>query len=115
VASLGSEEIDQDSASPSSYTTRGSFGHWCASRLPGCDYSYLAAEFGTYPVLRVLTGLRAENQAHHWAPPGGAVLERTRADLLELFCPRDARWREQVITRAYDLVERVGRTCGGRG
>ena len=35
-----------------------------------CSYFYLCAEFGTYPPVRMLAGLRAENQAQFW---GGCV------------------------------------------
>ena len=48
------------------YRTRGSFGQWCVAQSRTRDYLYATGEFGTCNPLRVLAGLRAENQAHHW-------------------------------------------------
>ena len=89
------------------YSTRGSFGGWCAAHRGGRHYLYATAEFGTYRVLRVLTGLRAENQAHHWASPGDPRIARAKRQLVELFCPRSPDWRSQVIARSNQLVQQA--------
>ena len=89
------------------YNTHGSFGGWCAAHRGGRHYLYATAEFGTYHVLRVLTGLRAENQAHHWAPPDDPRIERAKEQLVELFCPRSPDWRRQVIDRSNRLVQQA--------
>jgi hypothetical protein len=60
---------------------------WCAANFAGLNYTYLCAEFGTYPLCQMLAGLRAENQAHHWEAPDSEVVRRTKARLKELFCP----------------------------
>ena len=49
------------------------------------DYLFACAEFGTYGPLRILAGLRAENQAHHWAPPTAASTVWAKQRLKELF------------------------------
>lgn len=86
------------------YSTRGSFGQWCVARNRARDYLYAAAEFGTYNPLRVLAGLRAENQAHHWGPPDSASTGRAKQQLVELFCPRAESWRTKVLTRGIQLA-----------
>ncbi len=86
------------------YRTRGSFGQWCAARNRSRDYLYAAAEFGTCNPLRVLAGLRAENQAHHWGLADSASSERAKQQLVALFCPRAESWRIQVLEQGMRLV-----------
>lgn len=88
------------------YRTRGSFGQWCVAQNRNRDYLYAAAEFGTYNLLRVLAGLRAENQAHHWDSPDSAATGRAKQQLVELFCPRAESWRTKVLQRGIQLVHR---------
>jgi len=89
------------------YRTRGSFGQWCVARNRGRDYLYAAAEFGTCNPLRVLAGLRAENQAHHWGSPDSASTAQAKQQLVELFCPRAERWRTGVLERSFQLIHRA--------
>jgi hypothetical protein len=91
------------------YHARGTFGPWCVAQTPGRDYLYLCAEFGTYSAMRIVAGLRAENQAHHWDRPDSAATVRTRQRLRELFCSGDAEWRAQALQQGLLLVERARR------
>lgn len=88
------------------YDTRGSFGRWCLARQLAPRYLFACAEFGTYGPLRILAGLRAENQAHHWAHPTSAAGARAKRRLQELFAPAAPAWRTAVIRRGMELVER---------
>ncbi|HET6576413.1 MAG TPA: M14 family metallopeptidase, partial [Fimbriiglobus sp.] len=98
------------------YRTRGGFGHWCPEAADGRDYLFLVAEFGTYPILRVLAGLRAENQAHHWGRPADPGTRRAKARLLELFCPASPRWRARVREQGVTLIRQaVAGLRGGAG
>jgi hypothetical protein len=101
---FGADAFERTQAPGVAYRTRGSFGQWCVARNRGRDYLYAAAEFGTYNPLRVLAGLRAENQAHHWGPPDNASTGRAKQQLVELFCPRAESWRTQVVERSLQLV-----------
>ena len=89
------------------YPVRGSFGQWCVAHNRGRDYLFATAEFGTYKPAQVLAGLRAENQAHHWGGPQEPSTERSKQRLVELFCPRSARWRARVLERAVQLVHQA--------
>jgi hypothetical protein len=103
---FGSNAIQATAATKIAYPVRGSFGQWCRSRF-GNQYWYAAAEFGTYNNIRVLAGLRAENQAHHWTPPGDPSIERAKRQLVELFCPQSETWRTEVLQRSRELVRRA--------
>lgn len=80
-SSLSAGFIEESTPAGVSYTTRGGLGRWCATNFAGLNYTYLCAEFGTYPLWQMLAGLRAENQAHHWAMPDSEIAQRTKARL----------------------------------
>ncbi len=95
------------------YHTRGSLGAWCAAVLAPARYAYFCAEFGTYPLWQVLAGLRAENQAHHWAEPRSRLTLRAKARLKELFCPRSPAWRKRALSNSIRLVQNALRGLAG--
>ncbi len=95
------------------YHTRGGFGRWCPEVAGGRDYLFLCAEFGTYPILTVLAGIRAENQAHHWGRPDDPATRRAKARLLELACPASPQWRRAVLERGVRVVRQA--VAGLRG
>ncbi len=102
---LGSQSIVSDQKNQA-YTPRGSIGKWCQQLLFGRFYTYFCAEFGTYPALKVLSGLRQENQAHHWSDAkDAAVSPESKQYFQELFCPRSPVWRQQVIQDSQRIVE----------
>jgi hypothetical protein len=76
-------------------------------RHPGIDYLYAGAEFGTYPPVKLLAGLRAENRAHHWGRPEASSTERAKQQLVELFCPQSGDWRTRVLDRSRELIARA--------
>lgn len=103
-----------DTAGGVAYRARGSLGPWCRERLAGRSYLGLCAEFGTYGPIRVLAGLRAENQAHHWADPAAPATRRAAARLRELFVPASPSWRRFAVRGGLDLIERAGAGLGDR-
>jgi len=104
---FGPDTYEQDNPNGVAYLPRGSFGPWCMAQGLAEDYLYLVAEFGTYGVVKMLAGLRAENQAHHWGRPGDPNTERARAGLRELFCPTSPEWRSRALGQGLQLVERA--------
>lgn len=89
------------------YRARGSFGRWCVARNFAPVYVFVLAEFGTYGGVSMIAGLRAENQAHHWADPGSIAARRAKERLRELFCPASASWRSRVVAKAVDVAEQA--------
>jgi uncharacterized protein DUF2817 len=90
-----------------SYHVRGGFDRWCLAQNPGRDYLHLCAEFGTYGPMRVIGGLRAENQAHHWGKPADRSTLRAKERIKELFCPASPQWRTQTFRTGVSLVEKA--------
>jgi hypothetical protein len=101
------ERVVESVRQAEAYTAQGSLGQWIvAQRLaPICRFAF--AEFGTMGDRHVLSALRAENQAHFWAPPGDPSIARATNRLLDAFCPRDPRWRTRAVGAAIALVERA--------
>ncbi len=89
------------------YNARGQMASHLRDRLPRCRYQCLTAEFGTYPGMRVLGALRAENRAHHHDRPGTASYRRAKQQISEAFCPADPRWRENVVASGLEIVRQA--------
>ena len=70
------------------YRASGSLGQWCLTQGFAPEYLFAFAEFGTYGTVRVLAGLRAENQAHHWGRPDQPGTLRAKERLRDSFAPR---------------------------
>jgi hypothetical protein len=90
-----------------SYPTRGGLGTWCQSRFDDRTYDFLCAEFGTYPGIRVLGALRAENQAYHWGRPDSRSTRRAKRRLVEAFAPADPGWRSSTLKQGRATVRRA--------
>lgn len=104
---FGTASFEDDRKSSIAYDVRGGLGRWCISRIPEREYVYVCVEFGTYGAIRVLSGLRAENQAHHWGQPTDRSTQLAKQRLKELFCPASVEWRDQVIQESIELVEKT--------
>jgi Protein of unknown function (DUF2817) len=85
------------------YQPRGTFGRWCQATFADLSYDFLLAEFGTYPMLRVLKALRAENRAHWWGRVEDESSLRAKKELLEVFVPQSQQWRKLVLEQGVDL------------
>jgi hypothetical protein len=101
---FGADVFHDRSPGRVAYQARGSFGPWLVERRFAPDYTFAFVEFGTYQDLRVLAGLRAENQAHHW---GGGGSGGAKARLRELFCPASGAWRTRTLADGLHLAERA--------
>lgn len=104
---FGADSFEASDSSGIAYDARGGFGRWCVSNGLAPDYLFACAEFGTYGPVKVLAGLRAENQAHHWGTPEAASTVLAKARLKELFCPSSEAWQSQVIERSMALIDRA--------
>jgi hypothetical protein len=107
TTSVGQHVLSEALRDPKAYTATGSLGQWCVARGLASRYLFAFAEFGTFSGPRILAGLRAENQAHHWAAAGDPATAAAKARLRELFCPSDPVWRVQAVQRALRIVEAV--------
>jgi hypothetical protein len=104
---FGAETVEGGDPDRTSYRARGHFGHWTTRfATPKRRYLYACAEFGTHGNLAMLSALRAENQAHHWARPDEPCTMQTKARLREMFCPSSPVWRRRALDGGLSLIER---------
>jgi hypothetical protein len=104
---FGEDKVQPWDTGGVSYAIRGGLGTWCKATFPGTAYDVLVAEFGTYPVMRVITALRRENQAHQWGGPDHPATRWAKEVLRETFAPGERRWRDQVVERGVAIVDQA--------
>lgn len=107
-------EVQPWDAGGVSYQIRGGLGAWCKQLFAGRDYDVLAAEFGTWPILRVIRALRAENMAHQWGTPDAPSTKRAKEALKETFVPADRGWRDVTVQRGLGIVDQAIEACMGQ-
>ena len=87
------------------YDASGLFNEWMRNHFSSRDYKDVCAEFGTYPVIRVLGALRAENRSHHHGSEASSSYQSSKRELLECFCPQDESWRERVVDSGLEIID----------
>ena len=73
-----------------------------------CDVGFVVAEFGTYPVDRMLRAMRGDNWLHQHGPKdllGDPVAREVKAEMLEAFRPDRAQWRIKVLDTGRELID----------
>ena len=105
------ENLEHLNPKATAYPIRGGLGKWCQAKFPECNYNFLTAEFGTYPILRGIKVTRAENQAHFWGQPKDPSCVWARQQLMEFSAPADPAWRSSVVSQGLDLVQRAIDVC----
>ena len=108
---FGSQVVEAGSGGVgTAYEASGTLGGWAMTHLGDTRYRFVCAEVGTYPVVRVLGSLRAENRTHFFGQPSSRAHQRAKAELLECFCPRSDRWREPVVEQGLAIIDRAVRS-----
>ena len=108
---FGSQVVEAGSGGGgTAYEASGTLGGWAMTHLGDTRYRFVCAEVGTYPVVRVLGSLRAENRTHFFGQPSNRAHRRAKAELLECFCPRSDRWREPVVEQGLAIIDRAVRS-----
>ena len=102
---FGADSFEACDSDGISYDARGGLGRWCVARGFASEYLFACAELGTFGPIKVLAGLRAENQAHHWGDSESESTQRAKKRLKELFCPTDEFWRSKVLSQSMKLVD----------
>lgn len=94
---LGKPLVDAAGADPSAYVVRGSLAEGLRRALPDATLHAVTQEFGTEPLLRIISALRDENRWHLHGE--GGVDHWSKQRLREALCPADLAWRRAVVRR----------------
>jgi hypothetical protein len=111
---FGAMVVHADPVASIAYQARGDLAAWCRATFPDRSYELLCAEFGTYRPLHVLGALRAENQAHFWAPPDHPSIRWAKRQLLEAFVPASPDWRARSVAQGLEIVRCAMLACAER-
>lgn len=88
------------------YNASGTFGEWMQHYFEDRDYRFVAVEYGTHPILRVLAALRAENCLHHYGTASEKRRNEIKNEMLECFCPASESWRKKVLSSGIDIIKK---------
>ena len=87
------------------YRVKGAYDTVYPRALPDAGVYFVAQEFGTYNVVRVVKALRAENRWHHYGD--GGIDHPTKLALRQKFAPEDESWRAAVLHRGRIVIRRA--------
>lgn len=103
-------EISAMHAGQVAYPALGTMTAWTTARHQAARFHAWGLEFGAYPGLHTLAALRDENRQHFYGDPYSSDFRRAKAQLREVFCPANPRWRSAVIHRAGGIIRRALQT-----
>lgn len=104
VQTFGPEVEPWDAGDGVAYAIRGGLGTWAKATLPDAEVDVLAMEFGTVPVLKVITALHLENRAHHHGNPTSRTTRAIKERMMATFNPLDDGWRDAVVDKGQHAV-----------
>ncbi|MFK7965270.1 MAG: DUF2817 domain-containing protein [Burkholderiaceae bacterium] len=84
----------------------------------GCQFAMVFPEFGTYPVVRVIQAMRADNWLHQHGPDDvleDPIAKPIKAELLEAFRPDDAQWRMTIQKTGREIINQGIAAMAGIG
>lgn len=99
---LGRPLVDAASEEATSYIVRGGLASGMRRVLTGVAVHALVQEFGTYPVLRVISALRQENRAHFY--DRSSACHPSKQALLSALRPEDPHWRAAVVSHGVSVA-----------
>lgn len=109
VAYFGPEVVNMAAGDSVSAIVTGSADNAVAACLPDAEATYLALEFGTKPVLEVLTALRGDHWLHAAARGSSPLGDSISRSLRDAFYVESAPWQAAVYGRTADFVCRAAR------
>lgn len=78
-----------------------------SSELPDAEYTAVALEFGTVPMLQVLEALRADNWLHAHGDPKSSLGGQIRTATRDAFYVDTDEWKRQVFTRTSEVIRQA--------
>ena len=101
-----------DGSSASAFLTGMMFAS-AYDECPQAEYTGIALEYGTWPMLETLQALRAEAWLHLHPEAPEALASRIRQDMRDAFYTDTDTWKEQVLQQAFDAVSQAVKGLAG--
>jgi Protein of unknown function (DUF2817) len=109
VAYFGPEVVNMAAGTSVSAIITGSIANAVVAWSPQCEVTFLTLEFGTKPLLEVLTALRGDHWLHAAARPASPLAEQIARNLRDAFYVDTSSWQEAIYGRTADFVGRAAR------
>ncbi len=88
------------------YNASGTLGEWMQHRFEDRDYRFVAVEYGTHPIIRVLAATRTENCLHHYGTSSQNRRNEIKKEFLECFYPDSESWRKEVLSSGLNMINK---------
>lgn len=75
--------------------------------MPEGTVSALTVEYGTYPLMDILHAVVADNWLHVRGAPASAQGQQIKAQIKQMFNPDSDDWRELILVRSRQLINRA--------
>lgn len=89
------------------YKASGIMGEWLQNYFQHVDYRFAAAEFGTYPVVKMLKVMRRENSFFHYGEKNTDAYKKAVEDLKECFFPASNEWRRKSLHSGLEIINQA--------
>jgi hypothetical protein len=109
VACFGKEVVSMTAGESASAVVTGSIADAVTAWSADCETTYLALEFGTRPLLEVLTALRGDHWLHARQRPQSDLDGPIRRRIRDAFYVPTSFWQSAVYGRTTDFVARAAR------
>lgn len=89
------------------YKASGNMGEWLQNSFQNINYRFVAAEFGTYPAVKMLKIMRRENSFFHYGDYSSNDYKKAAEDLKESFFPASAEWRRRALHSGLEIIDQA--------
>jgi hypothetical protein len=111
----GPEVTDPQQRNSTSAVVTGSLAESLAGTLPSVQVTPIGLEFGTQPIMNVLTALRADHWLHVVEGRGTPLREGIKQQIRDAFYIDQPAWKAAVYGRMADIVLRAARGLASAG
>ncbi len=88
------------------YNASGTLGEWMQHRFEDRDYRFVAVEYGTHPIIRVLAAIRTENCLHQYGTSSQKRRNEIKKEFPECFYPVSESWRKKVLSSGLNMINK---------
>lgn len=100
----GDQVTDPDAGTSTSAPLTGTFDQGAADTLPDAEIAFIALEYGTYDINRVLQAVRADNWLYQRGDLGSDLGAAIKQEIRDTFYPDKDDWKEAVWSRACEVI-----------
>ena len=101
----GEQATNPDAGTSTSAPLKGTFGLGVADTLPHAELAFIALEYGTYDITRILNAVRGDNWLYQKGELDSEVGRAIKQEIRDAFYPDKDDWKQAVWTRALEAID----------